>query len=278
MQDLVVWTGPVNLQQAAGATVTGALAKAFPCVGALSTPLCSDFSWSLKTADGRRLPQLAARCGTSLDAVGDLFLGAFSAGGAVVRDLVSNEVDRARVRAVMLADATYSGAWVDHEHRTPLVNDFWIQWGERLANGPGDQLWVATASPSPNFDQATGVETLAEIRRQIELRTGNTFTKLDHFYGVSPGPEAAYQLGSIVFAEYPLDPLGHGGHVEIAGQVWQKILWPWLNRLRAGGGGQLPGQEPVEQPVELGGMMMRAGAAALGVLVGRAVVRAVWRG
>lgn len=233
MRDLVIWAGPVYDRQVSGATVPDAVEKFFQCRGDVS-PRCSEVSWSVRDGDGRRLPSIAKAAKTTLEDTRDVFLGAFSAGGGLLRDIVGNETDRKLVRAMLLADATYSGAWTDQKNRIPLVNDFWLQWGEYLVNGDGRQLWIATASPSPNFNMASGVETLAEIRRQIELRIGKKFKKLDGFFGIDPLPDVAYQLGSVIFAEYPMEPLGHGGHTKIAPQVWQKIMWPWLERVRAG--------------------------------------------
>lgn len=235
--DLVVWTGPVNLQQAAGATVEGAVAKAFPCTGD-QAPLCSTFSWSLKDAQARRLPALVKKCGLDISSVGDIFLGAFSAGGGVLRDIFSSPEDRRRLRYVHNADATYS-SW-NVTRTSPIINDWVIQWGAEVAMGDGSQLWTATASPSPNFDNPTGVETLREIRHQIELRTGMNFEKLTSFYGIDPAPENAYKLGNVIFAEYPLAPLYHGGHAAHAAKIWQAIMLPWLTKLREGGGGGEP--------------------------------------
>lgn len=279
MPDLVVWTGPVNLQQAAGATVEGAIAKAFPCTGDRE-PRCSEFSWSLKDASGRRLPTLASKCGTSLDAVGDIFLGAFSAGGGVLRDIVSTPEDRARIRFLHNADATYS-SWADAAKTTPLINSWWVDWGEHVANGDGSQLWVATASPSPNYGLPSGVETLREMRHQIEERVGRSFTKLTSFWNIDPAPENAYQLGNIVFAEYPMEPLAHGGHANVlAKKVWQQIMWPWLAELRRGTEPVPlpPGTEPV--PTEPGWDMTwwQAGALGLGGLTAWLVYKYVFGG
>ena len=253
MSDLVVWTGPVNLQQAAGATVPGAVEKAFPCVGAQGTPLCSSFAWSLRDAAGRRLPALAQKCGLRLDDVDDVFLGAFSAGGGVLREIWSNVEDRRRLRYCHSADATYS-SW-NAGKTAPIINEWVIQWGVDVATGDGSQLWTATASPSPNYGAPTGVETLREIRRQIELRTGREFQRLSSFYGIEPAPEAAYKLGNVIFAEYALEPLFHGHHADqLAAKVWQGIMQPWLAELRRGGGGVVtppPGGQPAGASEEL---------------------------
>jgi hypothetical protein len=246
--------------------------KAFPCKGD-TAPLCSAFSWSLKDAAGRRLPILASKCGLNLADVGDIFLGAFSAGGGVLRDIFSSPEDRKRLRYVHNADATYSSRGPDGR---PVINDWVVTWGAEVATGDGSQLWTATASPSANFGMPTGVETLQEIRRQIELRTGRQFEKLDSFYGIDPAPAAAYKLGNVIFAEYPMEPLAHGGHATIlAKKVWQQIMWPWLDALRkggGGGGGELPpvlppGAEPEAEP------WWKAAAFAAGGIVAYLILR-----
>ena len=61
----------------------------------------------------------------------------------------------------------------------------------------------------------------------IEERTGRLFVSRGDFFGIEPSPERVYQLGNVIFAEFPAHPLGHG-HNAIAGQVWEKIIQPWL--------------------------------------------------
>lgn len=266
--DLVAWFGPVAEFQVPGATVPDATKRFYQCVGALGKPVCHEVAWSFTGADKHSVPGLLSRSGVAEADVRDIFLGAFSAGGGVVRHLLFQPADRQRVRAVLLSDATYSGEWADKARRIPFVNQTWVEWGAEVATGDGSQLWVATASPSPNFDKATGVEVLQEIRRQLEERLGRRFERLAHFYGVEPAPAAAYKLGNVVLAEYPLEPLGHA-HTQIAPQVWQKILWPWLEALRSGrpapGGPEdaLPRGE-AEPPTEMAWWVaMALGASAL---------------
>ena len=142
----------------------------------------------------------------------------------------------------------------------------------------GPRMLVATASPVPNVSVATpgavwasGVENLRELRRQIELRTGRSFSQLDHFFGITPAPAAAYQLGNVILAEYPLEPLGHK-HTQIAGQVWQSIIQPWLD-------GQLPGPgpspSPQPQPKLPGVDFAPLAVLAIGTVIGYGIVRLV---
>jgi hypothetical protein len=243
-QDLVVWTGPVALWQVPGATVPGAVEYNRPCTGDGSTPpKCADVAYQWGYGGGSMLPGLLQAAGLSMDSAGDVFLGAFSAGGALYRRLLENPSERRRVKALLLADATYA-SWADRRNRVPAVHQALVDFGVELADPSSEQLWVATASPSPNYDLPTGVEVLREYRRRIEEATGRSFDRLTDFYGIDPQPDAAYKLGNVVFAEYPMKPLGHG-HTKIADQVWQRILWPWLDAVRRG---EKPAPAPGEKP------------------------------
>ena len=79
----VLWFGPVNLTQVPGATVPGAYARAMPCV-ADGSPSCGQIADSWLDGAGRRLPRLLQKVGRDEGTAGDLFLGAFSAGGSAV--------------------------------------------------------------------------------------------------------------------------------------------------------------------------------------------------
>jgi hypothetical protein len=203
----------------------------YGCLGDRA-PHCNDMAVQLNVQGGGSILEgMAAGAGTSLAQTRDVFLGSFSAGGSVVSRMLYNKSDAKRVKAILLSDSTYSASWVDPSRRIPTVSQSVVEFGIQVARGPGNQLFIATASPSPNFNWATGVEVLAEIRRQIEIQGSVTFSKIDSFYGINPGPVAVYRTGTVLFAEYPMEPLGHG-HPKIAPQVWQNALWPWVKQQR----------------------------------------------
>jgi hypothetical protein len=232
MSGLTFWTGPVSIQQTERAVVPGTTHKVIECSGATKLPYCRDVSAGLYDADGRRLPRLLAE----LHAEGDdpIILSAFSAGGRLVRDIVSHPLDRQMVRAVMLSDATYSdGPGADGR---PILSPDIVSLASYAANPANGLLLVATSSPSPNGSRPTGVQTLSEIQRQTEIAMGESFVAVPDFYGISPAPDEAVRLGNAIFARYPLAPLHHGGHVELATETFSKILVPWL-----ASGGELPG-------------------------------------
>ncbi|MDD5007586.1 MAG: hypothetical protein PHC68_04175 [Syntrophorhabdaceae bacterium] len=169
----------------------------------------------------------------NLEETGDIVLGAFSAGGRVVRETVGNPIDAARVRAVMLADATYAD-WADAAKTKPQVNPFWLVWAEAVLASNGQKMWIATASTSPDQDRANGVQVLQAIRAAIEERTGQKFVEIPDFYGIQPRPTAAYRLGNIIFAEYPKEQVPHGDQVKLQPQIWNVILLPWLAQVKSG--------------------------------------------
>ncbi len=226
MKDFVLWTGPVDFFQVRGATIPGAIEYNLQCLGDRD-PNCTYLGNSLLDSSGRRLPSLLEKAHVVLSDVNDVFIGAFSAGGSVVWRLLVHPEDRKKIRAVLLSDATYTSKWVDEKNRVPEIFQSWIDYAIDCIDG--DHLFVATASPNPNGRWASGIENIRELRRQLELKTQKKFEKLDHFYGISPGPDSAYKLGNVILAEFPSKPLGHY-HTKIAGQVWKNILFPWLEK------------------------------------------------
>jgi hypothetical protein len=225
MSDLVVWAGPVDLQQAAGATVPGSKNYNWGCKGD-GHPPCHEMALGLADADGRKLPNLLAHFGETLDSSKRVFLGAFSAGGTFIREMAKHPADRASIRAMHFADATYSGSYGADGKAIP--NADMLDLVCATVDDPG-RLIVATTSTSPNGLRPNGTQVLQATREQAEKRLGRKSDVLtDGLYGVTPAPVAAYRLGNVIFGEYELSPLYHGGHInDIGRQVWEKIIVPW---------------------------------------------------
>lgn len=239
---VVIWTGPVNFTQVPGATLPDAYEINIGCLGDRD-PYCPALAASY-LVDGRRLPQILARASVPPESeVGDIAIGAFSAGGSLVKRLLLSEADRARIQVVHLADATWTSSWEDQRRRIPPYDEGFVLYGLDAIDGP--HLFIATASPNPNKTWATGIENLQRLRAEIEHRSGQRFAERSDFFGVDPKPDHVYQLGNIILAEFPARPLGHG-HTVIAGQVWDRIVKPWL----AGEAPQpIPGPGPAPGPV-----------------------------
>ena len=246
--DLVVWAGPVYKAQVPGATVPGAQEKFWGCRGdkTATYPHCPTLADSWLDAEGRRLPQMLAKLGLNEADVDNLYYGAFSAGGSVIKRLLRHSADRQKVRAVMLSDATYSGGTAAH----PNPIEGFTSYALDALNG--DKLLVATASASPNYNHGSAAQVLAATRKQIEQRSGQSFqqggalplpTQPDVLYTLGPAP-------NVIFADYGMQGGGHAYHPKLAPSLWQNILQPWLSSGggTTGGGGPGPGPKPTEPP------------------------------
>lgn len=225
MADVVIWTGPVNFEQVGpGATLPGAREINIGCFGD-RPPHCPSIAEGMRDGDGRMLPRLLSKYGLAEGELGVFAIGAFSAGGSLVKRLLLDERDRASIDVVHLADASYTSSWQDERQRIPPPIEGYVRYALDAISGP--HLFVATASPIPNKSWASGVENLQRLRAEVERQSGRSFERLRGFYGIEPGPDAAYRLGGVILGEYPLKPIGHG-HNAIASQVWDKIIKPWL--------------------------------------------------
>jgi len=245
-KNVVVWAGPVYLQQVDGAWIPGSAVYNWQCKGD-QTPPCRVQAESLKTSDGRHLPALLSHFHEPVELGTRVFLAAFSAGGSFIRTMAKHPSDRAMIRAMHFADATYTsydgaGNVRPNPDMVDLVKHF--------AESPS-QLLVATSSSRPDRNNPSATQTLQATRAAVEQALGKTFEKLDHFYGVEPAPVAVYRLGNVILAEYGDDPLGHGGHATMIGrQVWDKIISPWdLGTLTPIG----PKPKPLPKPLPLPG-------------------------
>lgn len=222
----VFWIGPVNLKQVSGATVPGAREVNLTCTGDGSggTPVCGQLIES-RRAGGRYLPQIIP--GLRPDT--DVFVGAFSAGGAAVkRMLLSSEEDRKQIRAVLLADATYAD-WAGNK---PEVAEGTVLYALQAIDGP--YLFLASASSAPNKTLPNGAQVLAAIREEIERRSGRKF-KPFQVDGVYPPAVAGWKLGNVYLFDHQLN-VSHGDHAnKLAKQYWQAVLIPWLEGSARGG-------------------------------------------
>lgn len=269
MTALVVWTGPVYSAQVPGATVPGAKELFLGCRGDVAPPHphCPAIGNQLMGSPS----SLYQRAG--LPAKPDeLVLAAFSAGGSVLKRLLSMPAYRRDTTAVALFDATYIASWASKGVAPPIGG--FVAYAAEVAGSGDGKMFVATASPMPNKNWPTGVQTLQAIRKAVEERTGRQFVRRADFFGVTPAPAEVFQLGNVIFAEYPAKPLGHG-HTSIAGQVFEKIINPWLARRAPSV--HPPGQPPPAMPVPAPESVSQAVSVALGVAIGYLLVRALRR-
>jgi hypothetical protein len=245
MADLVLWAGPVAEFQVPGATVPGATKHFFGCRGDVTPdyPYCPGLADGWVDGGGRRLPKLLASIGLNESDVGRIYLGAFSAGGSAWKRLLENDADRARITALMLSDAMYTAPTT-----TPIEG--FVRFGLDALRDP-NKLFVATVSSSPNKTYGSGSDVMRATKAEIEKRAGVHFES-GGVLPLSTQPQALFTAttGNVIFADYGMTGGGHGFHPQIAPEVWQRMLLPWL-ALRAvtpGGNGPGSGEEPTPSP------------------------------
>jgi hypothetical protein len=230
----VIWLGPVSREQRAGATLQGAAEHFVSCTGDGSggVPRCRAMAEALADANGRHLPGLLRRLG--IPEGEELFLGAFSAGGSAVKILLAHPDDRAAIRAVMLADASYELRGPD---RRPASSPSLVAYAlEAMADG--SRMLVATASAAPNnvggTAEPSGAETLERIAADVEARLGQRLDQESHLPGVDDiHPARVWRRGSVMLADLGAE-LRHEEHATVlAPLLWPKVLQPWLDGRRA---------------------------------------------
>lgn len=235
--DLVFWSGPVADFQVPDATIDGAERFFIGCRGDKGPhPYCPDYGWQLRSSFDNliKLSPLQSR-----EELGDLFLGAFSAGGSIIKNITQDPEYRDAITAIYLSDAVWTAAWADAGQRIPPADLGFVEYAVDVANGPGDKLFIATFSPNPNREFATGHENLESLKAEIEKRTGRQFVLRSSMPGGIEPPlsQEVWQLGNVVFAKYPSEPLGHG-HTKIAGKIFRQIIQPWVDK----------GKGPIDAP------------------------------
>lgn len=221
---LVLWSGPINASQAKGATVPGAQRHFFTCTGDGSLPpRCTEYA----TFQGSRiLPSLLSRVGLREDMVGDIYLGAFSAGGQLWKRVLDIPEDRARIRGVMLHDAAYEIG----SQKSPNFVEGYVKFGLDALKDP-NKFMLMTASITPNTPRPgeyyqSGADTMRATIAEIERRSGSALTEGGTMPGATPRPSRLWSNGKNIFlAQY--DEAGHMGLAANAPVFWEQVLQPW---------------------------------------------------
>lgn len=227
--DLVIWAGPVNGSQVPGATVPGAVQKFFPCTGDGSTPpKCGNLA---TLSGGRVLPGILARLNLSEASVGNIYLGAFSAGGHLWKRMLMSPQDRARITGVMLHDAAYEAS----PSTNPQPVQGFVEFGVDASKDPSKfLLMTASVGQNPSVEQKgvvyqSGAETMRATIAAINQRTGGTIQEAGKLAEGLPPPTRLWTSGkNMVFAQY--DNVGHGAQAGMAPVFWQSLLQPWIAR------------------------------------------------
>lgn len=229
-QGLVAWFGPVYAGQVPEATVPGWDRVFFPCTGD-GKPPCGAYAESWTDATGQRVPralQAMKRPGAK-----ELALGAFSAGGQIVKRLLMHPTDRAAVRVAALADALYV---TDRDASgRPVPPEGFVLYGREAAVDPS-KLLLLTVSSSPNKNYPSGSETLVPLVQAVASGSGQEAVEL------SPGDPAyaalrahvppwvkGYRVGQGAFFFDYGSTVKHGEHAtKLASPFWQHLVVPYL--------------------------------------------------
>jgi hypothetical protein len=246
----VIWLGPVSREQRAGATVRDAVEHFVPCVGAECRA----------RSEGRGLSSLLSELGVGDD--DEVTLAAFSAGGSAIKQYLAAPQDRARVRAVLLADATYELRGSDgRPSPSPALVALVTE-----AAASGRQFVLMTASGAANVyqgaSQPSGAETLERIVADAEA-SGQSF-ELDAPAGIDLHPRKRWGVGGNVHLLDFGDQFRHEEHATLlAPRLWPALYQPWRD-----GAGAAELKEPEPERAE-------SGAVAVGA-VGACALLAMW--
>jgi hypothetical protein len=237
--DLVIWAGPVNAAQVPGATVADAVQKFLPCTGdgkaagGASAQRCGDLAVS---SGGRILPGILDRLGLREDEVGNIYLGAFSAGGHIWKRLLMSPEDRARIKGVMLHDAAYETG----TSKSPLPTQGYVEFALDALKDPSKfMLMTASIGANPSTEKKgvyyqSGAETMRSTIDAINHRSNYAIQEAGMLPEGLPNPSRLWTAGkNLYFAQY--DNVGHGGHANMAPLFWENLLQPWVSRVPGSG-------------------------------------------
>ncbi len=220
--------GPVNAAQAKGVEISGATVHWIPCTG----NECRVLAEGWKDAAGRILPGMFAYLKVTPVPGDQLMAGAFSAGGQVWKQAMSNADDRAEIDLAIMSDAGYEAAWADEKAQiAPPAEGFVLYALDGIGDG---RVFVWTASGFPNIPHADAVypagdQVQSATKAEIERRSGLTFEDVTAKPELWPwgahlrAPVAVWRLRNVIFADYGM-VYKHTDHATtIAPEVWRAI-------------------------------------------------------
>jgi len=231
--DLVFFAGPVIVRDTfRQINWFGRDVRIVPIVHEASSYF-SGLADELRDSSGRILPTLVRRyAGIGIDQVEQIALTAYSAGHGLLNKVAAVDADRARLSAMVLDDATFSG------FRDPPKAGY-VAFGIEAARG--NKLLVATASNSGGANYLTGRKSWLAVWQAVQAATGR---HPKHVTPKAPAPAASggwWRLGgSLYWGDYVVpgsadgygNDYSHAQHHDIAPLIWQAYLAPWLARSR----------------------------------------------
>jgi hypothetical protein len=230
--DIVFFAGPVILRDTfKRIDWFGRDVRIVPIQGAGSSYF-SALADQLRDSSGRILPALVRTYAkVELDQVDQIALAAYSAGHGLLNKVADVDADRARLSAMVLSDATFSG-FSDPPKRG------YVAMGSDAARG--ERLFVSTASNSGGADYLTGRKSWLSVWNAVQATTGRRPRPV---VPKAPAPSASggwWRMGAFYWADYVVpgsadgagNDYSHAGHHDLAPLIWQAYLAPWFARTR----------------------------------------------
>ena len=229
--DLVLFAGPVILRQEFSAIRWHGEQVKIVAVEGAGSSYFSALAEQLRDGSGRILPNLIRRY-AGADTFDQVALCAYSAGHGLLNKVGAVPADRARLSAMVLDDACFSG------YGDPPKAGY-VAFGKEAAWG--DKFMVVTASNSSGTGYQTG--------RVFWLTAWNAIRQasampVQAVAAAPPAPAASggwWRLGANLYwgdyvvpgaADNTGNDFSHQGHHDLAPRIWQAYLAPWLGRSR----------------------------------------------
>lgn len=222
MTDVVFFAGPVLVTPAfQSIDWRGRDVRIIPIAGAGSTHF-SRLAETLRDSSGRILPNLVKRYASGLQ-IDKIALAAYSAGHGLLNKIADNDADRSAVDAMILSDATFNAFNTGPKRG-------YVKYGIDAARGHG--LFVSTTANTSNGTHMTGRDSWLLVWESVQNQTGKRDRTVRPKF---PAPAASggwHKLGSkFYWGDYfsaSGNDFSHGDHHNIAPQIWQAYLAPYL--------------------------------------------------
>lgn len=226
--DVTIWLGPIHHPMADNCTAPGStLLEPVLCYEGSNGPQCPALASQFRDPSGRTLPRLLAAAGVDIADVTSVYLGSFSAGYTLAKQILGNQEDRTLVRVVTLADSSYSTGTPS----APVPIEPYVQYGLDVLASGGSKLFIGTASTNVGAGKPTPAAVLFAIADAIASRGGAAVTRsapaLD---ALTPPPLESASIGqTIMFGNWGgQGRLAHNDHRDVLmPAIWQSIVDPW---------------------------------------------------
>lgn len=246
--NVTIWVGPVfqsHAEKCVGYDST--LVAPYECYAPARAGkvYCPNMARGYVDANGRVLPTLLADHGVDVKDVNNVYIGSFSAGFSVARQILMSDQDRALVRVVALADSSYSSG----TNTNPDPTEGYVRYG--LDCLKGDKLFVASASTNASGTNPSCADVLWAVAKEIGRRSGVApVVDQSPLQNLDPPPVTTISCGpTVMFGNWGGQArLAHNDHRDrLAPVIWSQIVNPWAQRVLQ------PGRPPVPVPPGGGG-------------------------